>query len=119
MNYSFPVHLLAFDNHGEIRMVRVPRNNVVFEEDGTIQAKDLLSQIFYYGQNENVISIAQRSVSAGDVVEFQSGKLYMYMPVGFQRISKKEFETYQKLETYQKFNWLFEWMRTKMLERNS
>ncbi len=88
MSIKVKVHMTAFGNPGEVRMVEVadPSPN----EDG------LLNQVFYYGQNDFQPQ-QHPSVSMGDVIETASGKLYLIKAIGFKEITRGEFYKYKVL----------------------
>lgn len=79
------VHLLAFGNEGEIRLVDVPdRSTELILDD------DLLDLAFHYGQND-FQPLPHPSVSMGDVIELGDGKLFRVQAMGFKQLSPAEF----------------------------
>lgn len=83
-----PVHMLAFHNdRSVIRNVNIPDYEFT-EADGI--PEQILELVFEYGQNEfQPQEIA--SVSVGDVANLD-GVYYMCAPMGWDKISKDEFD---------------------------
>ena len=84
-----PVHMFAFHNdRNTVRKVNIP--DYELSTILKMSTKNLLEIVFEYGQNEfqpqNVCS-----VSVGDVAEVD-GEYYLCGSIGWDRISKEEFE---------------------------
>lgn len=79
---KYEVELHAFDGNGELRIVDVPQNEVVSNED------ELLDVIFKYGQNDFQPK-NQRSVSVEDVIRLND-KRFRVDDFGFSEIKKME-----------------------------
>ena len=85
------VHMLAFGN-GEIREVEVPGTDADWEDNEVF-----LEAVFVNGQNENQPKPFP-SVSVGDVIEQNDGKLYRVASLGFERMTRDQFTQYKNLE---------------------
>ena len=104
MHRTYIVHMMAFcepDNGcgpSVIRPVRVPLSAIADAEDTERE----LSQIFYYGQNDFCkdpkLTQTCPSVSAGDVVEFSNGEFWAFNRVGFQELTKEQFDRYCEMD---------------------
>jgi hypothetical protein len=88
----YRVHMLAFsDNPGEIREVTVPEGSL--PQDKNDLAGNVLDQVFYWGQND-FQPLPHPSVSKGDVIELEPGKLFMVCSFGFREITVEQFLAY-------------------------
>lgn len=79
----FKVHMKAFGNPGEIRIVDVPENRFIMEDyyNNIISLDECLQIIFRYGQNDFQPK-NHPSVSVNDVIEFDN-KMYKVENIGF------------------------------------
>ena len=86
---KYKVHMLAFGSPNEFRVVEVaePSQNT----------KELLEQIFHFGQNDFQPQ-NHPSVSVGDVVELDGSAYHLVCGTGFRELSRVEFIQYRSLE---------------------
>jgi hypothetical protein len=84
---QFKVHMKAFGDPGEIRIVDVPENRFVIEDyhNKIISLEECLQIIFRYGQNDFQPK-KHPSVSVGDVIEFDN-KMYRVENIGFSEVN--------------------------------
>jgi hypothetical protein len=80
----------------EIREVTVP------PEYTSLDTKEMLNNVFRYGQNEVHNDVAKVSVSAGDVVELH-GDLWLVKGIGFSKMSESEFIAYSNMDRRDRF----------------
>jgi len=92
---KFNVYLTAFMK-GEIREVNVPDK----ECDGNYY--QTLEKIYYWGQNEHQPIKNRYSVSAGDVIEYYGGHLYMVLIAGFRKITREQLDEFKKMDFHGK-----------------
>lgn len=85
---QFKVHMLAFGNPGEIRIVDVPENRFIMEDyhNNIVSLDECLQIIFRYGQNDFQPK-KHPSVSVGDVIEFNNKKYRVDM-IGFSEVQE-------------------------------
>ncbi len=94
MSYTtINVHMLAFHDY-EVRPVDVPTHEYEAMKDDDLAVAD---SVYYYGQNDFQPNDHICSVSMGDVIELPNGNLYMVMPVGFEKISSRQLNTYRNV----------------------
>lgn len=96
-NVEVKCHMLAFEDREEdgsvkIRKVQIPKD--LWDRDKSPEAR--LELVFHFGQNENQ-SQMMCSLSVGDVVELKD-KLYVVTPLGFRKITKKEYKKLLKMD---------------------
>lgn len=99
---KFKVHMLAFGKPGETREVFLIDSWVAKRE-----LMGLLDLIFQYGQND-FQPRPHPSVSVGDVIDLgddQRGRFWMVARVGFQNISKEEFDKYMSMDRMERQNY--------------
>ena len=85
-----PVHMLAFADEGDrskVRQVEIPDNEWATAKD----IYEILELVFRYGQNDFQPKLLP-SVSVGDVAEPEMNKYYMCAPMGWEEMSKEEFD---------------------------
>lgn len=95
---KYRVHMLAFGKPGETRDVFLA-DSWVEKKQGNLLG--LLDLIFQYGQNDFQPRPHQTSVSVGDVIDLRDdarGRYWMVAPIGFQNISKEEFDKYVSMD---------------------
>ena len=80
------VHMRAFMDKGNIRMVEVPDADLKNASQDT-----LLNFVFVNGQNE-IQSQKMPSVSMGDIVELPDGTYHLIAGVGFKSITKEQLD---------------------------
>jgi len=84
-----PVHMFAFsDTRDQVRPVEIDD-----KWQSSSSTTEVLDEIFKKGQND----FQPRpfpSVSVGDVIEYEiaEGKYWMVLPIGFKKLTQKEFE---------------------------
>ena len=79
------VHLIAFVDH-DVR-------NVDIGQPVDMSTNGILNQTFYWGQND--FQPQQHvSVSAGDVIELNDGRLFLIKAIGFKELSKEQFDSF-------------------------
>lgn len=89
-----PVHMLAFAKDGDrikVREVEIPDNEWATAKN----MHQKLELVFEYGQNDfqpNSLSKSFPSVSIGDVAEPNMNEYYMCSSMGWEKMSKDEFD---------------------------
>ncbi len=85
------VHMTAFADPGIIRTVELPPRTDLNDQG----ANRFLDIVYYYGQNDFQPQDCC-SVSGGDVIELDDGRLFIIqLPAGFKEITKEQFEQYK------------------------
>ena len=88
------VHMTAFAEPGTIRMVELPHYTNLDDQG----AERFLDIVYYYGQNDFQPQDCC-SVSGGDVIELDDGRLFIIqLPAGYKEITKEQFEEHKKLD---------------------
>lgn len=90
------VHMLSFLSDNQVREVEVPPVVYVGTEEEKTEA--LLDSVFYYGQNNVQPVEGICSVSMGDVIELDDGRLFVVKGLGFGEINKEQFDAYKALD---------------------
>lgn len=83
---NIPVHMLAFGDPGEIRMVEVS------DDLWTDDVQKNLDLVFQYGQNDFQPK-NHPSVSVGDIVELDN-QFYLIRPIGFMGLTRDQYLEY-------------------------
>ena len=96
---KYQVHMLAFED-GKVREVEVPDKEISGDRSHDLE------RIFHWGQNDfqpqNMCS-----VSAGDIVEYNSG-FFMVMMSGYKEMTAQQFEQYKKSNNKFRFMYAFD-----------
>ena len=84
---NFVVHMTAFLNKENIRIVEVPDNEIQDKPDNVI-----LEKVFHYGQNDfQSQSRCLPSVSVGDIIKIRELEYWIVLSTGFKQMTPQEF----------------------------
>lgn len=103
------VHVLSTEQEDKVREVHVPTTEAIESKkfDLGVDATDgitntsLLNAVWHYGQNEFAFGPelnTTASVSMGDVVELDDGRLIIVQTAGFAEITRAQYDHYLKMD---------------------